>query len=197
MIDMLVVNNGYKLYTAQPSSHDYRFQASPSPVIRNITAPFNPTDDPPYMLNDQGSKVYVTEPYDRSKDPTPAECTAGTITWREENSPQTIHTLTSGVHTDGYYYPQVDGVLWTNTARLSTIPLTYAMSHTQQNGCRVQSDGSIYYVIDDPWIAVLGINLRGEQFFRQRDNILSSVQKMMIAPTAWAQQDYQYTVSGS
>lgn len=193
---MIHVTNGYILVTSAPTSQTFNYTENGNVIERHPPAPFAWGGAHPYMVNDQGSKVYVTDVNDTSKDPTPAECTAGTITWRVENSP-TIHTLNSGVHTDGYYYPQLDGVLWTNTARRSTIPIAYAMSHTLQNGCRVQSDGSIYYVIDDPWIAVLGVNIWGGQLFRQRDSILSSVQKMIIAPTAWTQQEHIYNVTMS
>ena len=192
---MITVQNGYRLQTYSPASRDYRYTETASGVIRTPTAPFDPANQPPYMVTDQGGAVKVVDYYDRTTWPARSECTAGSFSFTTTAAPQTVWTLDSGWWS-GAYYPQMDGWIYHSSDRYSDVPLQYCVFHTQQNSCAVRSDGSIYYTIDAPFVAVRGIADGDEWYVYDNSVIFRNVNGMIIAPQNLTQQEYLYTVSG-
>jgi hypothetical protein len=195
---MLTVTNGFKLYTAAPSSHEYHFQSAPTAIVRNVTAPFNPGDLPPFMLNDMNEAIWVTDYYDRSKDPTMDDCTLTAFSFRLERDPNTVHSLTSAevVPGSGIWYPVVDGVR-KDTMR-SYVPHKFCVATTGQRG-HVNADGSVYYTLDQiPWVsAVYEVKPNQKSFVSNDINLLKGASDMLLLPLSISQQENLYTVSGS
>lgn len=195
---MLTVTNGFKLYTAAPSSHEYHFQAVPTAIVRNVTAPFNPENSPAYMMNDMNEAIWVTDYYDRSKDPTMNDCTLTAFSFRLESDPNTVHSLTSAevVSGSGIWYPVVDGVR--KDRMRSYAPLKFCVAAVGQRG-HVNADGSVYYTLNQiPWVSVVYEPNPNQKTFVSNDtNLLNFASDILLLPLSVSQQEYLYTVSGS
>ena len=187
---MLTVTNGFKLYTAAPSSHDYRFQAAPFPVMRSVTAPLDPNDSPPTYINDMNEPILATTP-------TAADCTRPSFSFRLLSDPQTVHSLSSAPPVPGgyYYQPTIDGILQTRST-YSYEPFKYAI-YAGGSAAHVGADGSVYYTIGRAWIAFI-VNRIGVDEFKFDDvGLLDWAYDILLIPQSISQQEYLYTVSGS
>ena len=186
---MLTVTNGYKLYTAAPSSHDYRFQAMPSPVARSVTAPFNPTDSPPTLINDMGETILITTP-------TAADCTLTSFSFRLLSDPQTVHSLSSVEASPGssFYRPTVDGVIQTRST-YSYVPFRYAIRGSSSG--HINADGSVYYTAPHVYIRMIVDRGFGDEFVEDVVGLLGWAHDILLVPQSISQQEYLYTVSGS
>lgn len=197
-MQMLIVQNGFELHTAQPTSHEYHFQAVPTAIVRNVTAPFNPGNSPAYMTNDMNEAIWVTDYYDRSKDPTIDDCTLAAFSYRLDRDPNTVHSLTSAevVPGSGIWYPVVDGVR--QDRMRSYVPHKFCIAATGQRG-HVNADGSVYYTLDRiPWVSVVYEPTPNQKTLVSNDiNLLNGASDMLLLSLSISQQENLYTVSGS
>lgn len=187
---MLTVTNGFKLYTAAPSSHDYRFQATPSPVMRGVTAPLDPNDSPPTYINDMNEPILAITP-------TAADCTRTSFSFRLLSDPQTVRSLSSAETAPGssFYRPTIDGILQTH-ATYSYEPFKYAI-YAGGPETHVGADGSVYYTTIRAWVAFI-VNRVGYEEFKFDDvGLLDWAHDILLIPQSVSQQEYLYTVSGS
>lgn len=186
---MLTVTNGYKLYTAAPSSHDYRFQAAPSPVMRSVTAPFDPSDSAPTLINDMGEPILITTP-------TAADCTLTSFSFRILSDPQTVHSLSSAEVVPGssFYRPTVDGVIQTR-ATYSYVPFRYAIRGSSSG--HINSDGTVYYTAPQVYIYMIVNRVGTDEFVEDMVGLLNWAHDILLVPQSISQQEYLYTVSGS
>lgn len=192
---MLTVTNGFKLYTAAPSSHDYHFQAVPSPVTRGITAPFS-LNGTPTMVSDMGESIRVTDYF--TPGITPDDCTQTSFSFRLLSDPQTVHSLSSAPQPlyGNTYFPTIDGAAQFRSVQ-SWAPIKYCVFTTTQDG-HVNADGTIFYTTDSPFVAILAEYADHEQRFVEQDNnLLNNFNGILLVPQSVSQQEYLYTVSGS
>ena len=194
---MLHIENGYKLYTSQPSNHDFRYQAVPAPVRHNITAPFDPNNAPPFMINDMNETIRIIDYYDSSTDPTMEEVTSATFSFRMLSEPQRVYTLSSAQSElyPGVWFPAINGSPQTGR-RGSAVPLRFCVTTTIQTG-HIREDGSVYYTTDSPFVAYKGQYGNGIEWLVPRDNeILDNYNGMLLLPLSITQEDKLFTVSG-
>lgn len=186
---MLIVTNGYKLYTAAPSSHDYHFQAMPSPVMRRVTAPFDPSDSPPTLINDMNEPILITTP-------TAADCTLTSFSFRLLSDPSTVHSLSSveAVPGSSFYRPTVDGAIQTRST-YSYVPFRYAIRGASSG--HINADGSVYYTAPQVYIYMIVNRVGYEEFEEDRVGLLDWAHDILLVPQSISQQEYLYTVSGS
>ena len=192
---MLIVQNGFELHTAQPTSHEYHFQAVPSPVTRNITAPFS-LNGTPTMVSDMGESIRVTDYF--TPGITADDCTQASFSFRLLSDPQTVHSLSSAQDPryGNTYFPTIDGVTQIRSVQ-SWVPIKYCVFTTTQDG-HVNADGTIFYTTDSPFVAILAEYADHEQRFVQKDNnLLNGFNGILLVPQSVSQQEYLYTVSGS
>lgn len=187
---MLRIENGFKLYTAAPSSHDYRFQATPSPVMRSVTAPFDPSNSPPVMINDMNEPILMVTP-------TAADCTLTSFSFRILSDPQTVHSLSSAQNPNygNAYMPTVDGDFQTRST-YSYDPFKYAIYTGNQDG-HVEADGSVYYTAPQVYVAMIVNRVGYEEFEFDVVGLLQWAYDILLVPQSVSQQEYLYTVSGS
>lgn len=187
---MLTVTNGYKLYTAAPSSHDYRFQAMPSPVVRSVTAPFDPSDSPPTLINDMGESILLSYP-------TAEDCTLTSFSFRLLSNPQTVHSLSSARNPNfgNAYMPTVDGN-FVGRAATSRIPYRYAPYTGSPDG-HVKADGTVFYTAGAIYVTFVVDYGGGEEFKPDLVGLLHGFNDILLVPQSISQREYLYTVSGS
>ena len=145
---MLTVTNGFKLYTSEPSSHDYHFQAMPSPITRTITAPYDPNDNPPYLINDMGELIMKCDAYDSSTLPVAEDCKITSFSFRTLSEPTRVQTISSAKGHPAYpnvYMPTVNGNWNTNTIG-SWTPIKYCIYGFVQDA-HINADGTIFYTV--------------------------------------------------
>lgn len=191
---MLIVSSGYKLRTAAPSSHEYRFQSVPTPVQHEISSPCNVDQYRPVMISNMNETLILCDYYDHDTDPSTDDCTAASFSFQMLRDAPTVHSLTS-IRDGNVYYPYIDGTI-KRSYRESADPLKFCV-FTSTNSGHVNSDGSVYYTTSSPFVAVVGTDSLGEEWFIQRDNsLLNNFTDIILVPQSKAQQDRIYTVSG-
>ena len=194
---MLTVIDGYKLFTAPPSGHDYRFQAVPAPVIRGITAPFDPADDPPVMTNDMNEIVRITDFYDPTKDPTIDDCTLAAFSFRLLSDPQRVQTLSSAQNPNygNTWFPTRNGSFVTSSVQ-SWAPIKYCVFTTAATA-HIDADGGIFYTIGSPYVSILYEDSNHQQqFVRRNGDLLRNFDGMLMQPQGITQQEFLFSVSG-
>ena len=193
---MLHIENGFKLHISAPVSHEFHFQNVPLPVTHGIAAPFDPNDDPPFMLSDMNERIRVIDYYDSSTDPTPEDCTQASFSFRRLSEPQRVYTLSSAQSDiyPGVWFPAINGSPQTGR-RGSAVPLRYCVTGTIQS-CHIREDGTIFYTTS-PFVAYKGQYGNGTEWLVPRDNeVLRYFDDILLNPVIISQEDKLYTVSG-